>query len=261
MIRTSITTFIANEEIPAGARVKLVSGSAVRVELADAADVEIGTAILHSGKSSYAVDTEVGVALLTHPGTRTCLAAGAFAVGATVKRMADGKVDDTGAGDNFGIALEASAADLDLVEVLWLPSALATPADGAVTIAKLASETAATIISTSIEADNADPADGTALVTGQVLDAAGDPLAGSFLVLVASSTTALGAPSDRGDVTAAANSLIVTEYVADALILVRTHTDGSWGLVFDVTADETTHFTASIGGKTAVTSLAVTGND
>lgn len=121
MLRSSITSFIAAETIPAGARVKFASGSIVRVELADAADNEIGTAILHSGKSSYAVDTEVGVALVGHPGTRTCIATAAFAAGVIVKRDVDGKVDDGAAGSDFGIALEAAAEAGDTVEVLYLP--------------------------------------------------------------------------------------------------------------------------------------------
>jgi hypothetical protein len=125
MLSQSIKTFIADEVIPAGARVKLVSGNTARVQLAGETDGEIGTAILHSGKSSYAANTEVGVALLNHPGTRTCRAASAFAAGATVKRAAGGNVDDTGTGANFGIALEAATAAGDLVEVLFVPAAAA----------------------------------------------------------------------------------------------------------------------------------------
>jgi hypothetical protein len=136
-----ITTFIAHETIPAGARVKLVSGSAMRVELADAADNEIGTAILFSGKSSYAPDTEVGVKLIYSDGTRTALAAsGSVTAGGVVYRAADGKVSHTGS-DIFGYALEASAADGDPIEVLYAPAgADNTPADGSVTTTKLAAD-------------------------------------------------------------------------------------------------------------------------
>lgn len=138
MLTQSPATYIAAETIPAGARVKFVSGSSMRVELADAADVEIGTALLYNGKSSYAADTEVGVQLISDgTRTRTCIALSAIAVGATVQRAIDGKVDDAGAGDNFGIALDSAAADGDTLEVLSLPyllttlsSSLASSADG-----------------------------------------------------------------------------------------------------------------------------------
>jgi hypothetical protein len=124
MLSPNIVSFIASETIPAGARVKFVAGSGSRVQLADAAEVEIGTAILHSGKDSYPAESAVGVKLINDPGTRTCLAGGAFAEGATVKRDADGKVDDGAAGDNFGIAIEAASGAGDLVEVLALPGVL-----------------------------------------------------------------------------------------------------------------------------------------
>lgn len=124
MIRFSPTTFIANEVIPAGARVKFVAGSAVRVELADAADdLELGTAILHSGKDSYAVDSEVGVQLRAASATRTAIAAnGSITAGAPVYRADDGKVSNASVGGSTvcGIALEASGADGDKIEILGL---------------------------------------------------------------------------------------------------------------------------------------------
>jgi hypothetical protein len=124
MLSPDIVSFVANENIPAGARVKFVANNPARVQLAGADDVEIGTAILHSGKSSYAAGTPVGVKLANSPGTRTCLASGAFAAGATVKRAANGKVDDGAAGANYGIAMEASTGDGDMPEVLALPGIL-----------------------------------------------------------------------------------------------------------------------------------------
>lgn len=107
--------------IPAGARVKFDTNSVSSVVVAGHADQEIGTAILYSGKASYAVGESIGVKFLNAPGTRTLIASGAFAIGATLKRDDNGKVDDGAAGTNFAIALEAAAADGDLVEALCLP--------------------------------------------------------------------------------------------------------------------------------------------
>jgi hypothetical protein len=267
MIRTSPTTFLAYEAIPAGARVKLRAAGVV--ELADAADQEIGHALLHSGKSSYPANTPVGVQLINQPGTVTALAGGNIAAGDKVYRTGDGKVLGTADGACIGTAFEAGA-DGDWIEILRDPTLAVVPADGSVTAAKLAAggvgaaaladAVADAVITTTIAAANTGTPNGVAHVTGQVKDAQGNALAGTFLVTVTSATSAGGAPSDRGDVAAAANSLIVVELVPDALIVVRTHTDGSWGLDFDTTANETVHFQASLGGKTVATSLAVLGN-
>jgi hypothetical protein len=119
MLSPNIVSFIAAELILAGARVKFAAGSAIRVVNAGINDAEIGTAILHSGKSSYAAEDAVGVKLSADPGSRTCIAAGAIANGATIKRAANGKVDDSGNGSEVGIALESAGADGDSVECLF----------------------------------------------------------------------------------------------------------------------------------------------
>lgn len=120
MLSQSIVSYIAAETIPAGARVKFVSGSANRVELAGANDIEIGTAILFSGKSSYAAESAVGVALANHPGTRTVLAdACDITEGESLYRANDGKVADSGT-SLFGVALAASSAANDNIEALLL---------------------------------------------------------------------------------------------------------------------------------------------
>ncbi len=123
MLTPQIASFIATEAIPAGARVKFTSGSVVAVELADAADREIGIAILHSGKSSYAAGDPVGV-FMRFP-TVTLYASGAFSAGATLRRMVDGGVDDTGTGAPFAIALEAATAAGDFIEGLLLDAPVA----------------------------------------------------------------------------------------------------------------------------------------
>jgi hypothetical protein len=116
MLSHSTTTFVAYETIPAGSRVVLRADGLVA--LAGVADTEIGTAILHSGKSSYAAGDPVGVALVNHPGTVTCVASEAITKAAVVKRAAGGKVAVSGAGTTVGIAFESADADGEFIEVL-----------------------------------------------------------------------------------------------------------------------------------------------
>jgi hypothetical protein len=81
-------------------------------------EAEIGTAILHCGKDSYADGTAVGVKLLAEAGGRHVIAAGAIVKGASLLRAANGKVDDGGAGTEIGlVALEDAAAD-DVFEAI-----------------------------------------------------------------------------------------------------------------------------------------------
>ena len=262
MLRNSITSFLATELIPAGARVKFTAGSITHVELADLGDVEIGTAILHAGKSSYAAESAVGVALITHPGTRTCVAAGAIAAGAIVKRADDGKVDDTGAGNNFGVALEAADGDGDMIEVVAIPGLLVTPSDASVTLAKLADPVADQIFTTSIAVANTGTPDGVAHVTGQVKDAQGNALAGRFHLSVFLGSAAFGAPNAQGGTAAAAaNTRILVADTANCLFQVLTHSDGTWGVDFTSAAgNETVHAHAAVTGVFATANAAITGN-
>lgn len=115
MLITDIkATFNATEDIPAGRRVKYVAGGGVA--LADDSETEIGVSGLHSGKLTYASGEAVQVVLRCLP--VLCEAAGTFADGATVKQMADGKVDDTGTGGDFGLALQAATASGEYIQVL-----------------------------------------------------------------------------------------------------------------------------------------------
>lgn len=121
MLSHNIVTYVAAVAIPAGSRVKFVAGSAISVTLAGAQDIEIGTAILHSGRLSYPAGTAVGVKLMNDSGTRTCVATTALTAGQLVRRAAAGQVDDTaGVGDPFGYACEVAAAG-EFVEVLTIP--------------------------------------------------------------------------------------------------------------------------------------------
>ena len=111
-----LTSFVANETIPAGARVKYIG--AAKVALAGLADVEIGQAILDTGKSSYAAGTAVGI-VLKRP-LQYAIAAGPIVDGSTVKRAAAGKVAADGEGAACAIALEGADADGDVIVVMPL---------------------------------------------------------------------------------------------------------------------------------------------
>lgn len=137
MLSHSIVSFTAFEMILGGARVVLRPD--LTIANAGIADKEIGVAILYSGKSAYFPGSSVGVALVNHPGTVTCLAAGAIPAGSVVKRAANGQVAADGAGDNFGVALlDAATAAGDYIEVLRDPTVLATVADASVSTGKVA---------------------------------------------------------------------------------------------------------------------------
>lgn len=108
-------TFIADEAIAINLRVKLDSDG--KVTVAGLADKEIGTAVT----PAFAAGDPVTVRLRTAAGTHKMIAIEALAVGATVYTEANGKVQDTAASTSFqvGVALEAAAADGDVIEVLY----------------------------------------------------------------------------------------------------------------------------------------------
>ena len=108
-------TFEADEAIAENLRVKLDSDG--KVTVAGLADKEIGTAVT----PAFAAGDNVTVRLRTAAGTHKMIAIEALAVGATVYTEANGKIQDTAASTSFqvGIALEAAAADGDVIEVLY----------------------------------------------------------------------------------------------------------------------------------------------
>ena len=106
-------TFEAGAALLKYRRVKLSSGL-----LAYAGD-EFGLGTLT--EEAFASGQYVSVALKNKPGTRLMVAAGAIAVGALVYAAANGKVDDTASTILEGVALTASSADGDVIEVLTVP--------------------------------------------------------------------------------------------------------------------------------------------
>jgi hypothetical protein len=108
-------TFIADEAIALNLRVKLDSDG--RVTIAGLADKEIGTCV----SPAFAAGQPVTVRLRTAAGTHKMIAQEALTVGAEVFTETGGKVQDTAQATSFrvGIALEAAAADGDVIEVLY----------------------------------------------------------------------------------------------------------------------------------------------
>lgn len=121
MLTPAKPTYIAAEAIPGGARVKFVAGSRMRIELADAGDAEIGTAIYYDGATSYAAESPVTVNLVSNPGGRSFLASGAILVSDTLFRADNGRVSASGSGAAIGLPLEAGA-DGDVIDGLILPA-------------------------------------------------------------------------------------------------------------------------------------------
>lgn len=254
MLSPGIPSYVAGETIPAGARVKFSPGSAIEVVLSDATDIEIGTAILYGGKDVYSEGDAVGVKLLADGGTRTAIANGVIAAGATVKRQDDGKVGTGGGGDNFGIACESATTDGDMIEVMWAPSALATPADAAVTTAKLATAVAQKIPTVAVSI--ADAGSHVATVTIQAKDAQGNNLAARVGVRVFFSATSFGAPTDLGAVVASTGAVLKAD-TTDALLTCVTDATGLLVLSYTLTGAGNIYAHAEAGGLYVVGNAAI----
>jgi len=259
-IRKGLTSFIAGEIIPAGRRVKLDSATptANTVLLAGATDDDIGVSTLEV--SSVAIGKAVPVMLNAEPGSVFVCAVDAIAANAVAYKAASGKISASGT-DIWGHALEASAADLELIEGLF-GRGVASIAAAAVTTAKLADAVADAIYNTTVAIANTGTPDGVAHVTGQVKDVQGNALVGRFEVCVFLAATAYGAPSAQSGTSAAlANSRILVADTANCLLQVLTHSDGSWGVEFTSAAGaETVHAHAAVRGQFATANAAITGN-
>lgn len=109
-------TFPNNAALDPFLRVKLTAGYLVA---AGAADDELGTL----EQRTFATDGTAAVVPMNTEGTRLMVAAGAITQYADVYRAASGKISATPNGKRLGIALEASAADGDQIEIYFLPAA------------------------------------------------------------------------------------------------------------------------------------------
>lgn len=112
-IEGPVRTFFAGGALGINLRVKL-DGSG-KLTLAAATDLELGTL----EKEAFADGDVVPVRLRNAQGTVKMIGNEAIPAEAVVFTAADGKVSDTqGAGSRVGIALEAIAADTEVLEVL-----------------------------------------------------------------------------------------------------------------------------------------------
>lgn len=107
-------TFTAGEAIAANLRVKLHTDGTVMI--AGLAEKDIGTA----EHAAIATGDRLTVRLRTAAGTAKMVAKEAIAVGSHLYTEAGGKVQDTNETTSFlvGTAMEAAAADNDVIEVL-----------------------------------------------------------------------------------------------------------------------------------------------
>jgi hypothetical protein len=112
-------TFTANGALTPKVRVKITAGSTTdppQVEVAGAGEEHIG--MTEFAAPSGALVSRSGRKV---PGDSRGTAAGAFAVGAALYGAAAGKVDDVAAGSIIGYAVEAAAADGDIVKIIDHP--------------------------------------------------------------------------------------------------------------------------------------------
>lgn len=113
---TGHKTFVCDEALAMYSRVKLDADG--RVTTAGLADQCVGTA----RNATFAAGEAVDVMLASACGTRKMIAVEALAIGAIVYGEAGGKIQDTAASTSYkvGVALEAAAADGDVIEVMMI---------------------------------------------------------------------------------------------------------------------------------------------
>lgn len=114
-VDTNTKGFKVDAAIGANLRVKLTA-NANEVTVAGLADKDIGV----TQNETFAAGERVNVKFRTAAGTHKVIASEALAIGATLYTEASGKVQDTAQATAFqwGTALEAAAADGDIIEAL-----------------------------------------------------------------------------------------------------------------------------------------------
>ena len=113
-VDSNTKAFAAAGTIAQFARVKLGSGGTITA--AALADIEIGIAMERAASGDV-----IPVKLRSGVGTCKAIAAAAITRGANVYSAASGKVSVSATGAyNLGIAIEAAAANGDIIEILYL---------------------------------------------------------------------------------------------------------------------------------------------
>jgi hypothetical protein len=204
--------------------------------------------IAHVGTIAYAADDE----------TVANTSDNAIKAGLVIAIETDGVWIDT----RYHVPVAGTPADGSVTAAKLAANAVETAKikDANVTAPKLADAVADLIRTTTVAIANTATPDGKANVTGAVKDAQGNALAGRFLVAVYFDDAAYGAPSDLGALTAKTNSALLAEVVDDAVALVLTHSDGTWGVELDTAADGTVHVHAAVLAAFATANVAITGN-
>tara|TARA_R100000808_G_scaffold20286_1_gene43931 strand:+ start:3203 stop:3586 length:384 start_codon:yes stop_codon:yes gene_type:complete len=110
----NVKTFEADGAIAQFARVQLDADG--KVTTAGLTAKDIGTA----EREAFAAGDKIPVRLRTASGTHKVIASEAVAVGGTLHTQASGKVGDTATatGYEYGMAIEASSADGDIIEAI-----------------------------------------------------------------------------------------------------------------------------------------------
>lgn len=147
---------------------------------------------------------------------------------------------------------ELDAALRDEVESL-LPAEVAEQLPAVVAAAKIYTATVAV--------ENSTPEDGTANITGQVIDGNEDPVTGRHVIKVWLSATANSAPVDLGELTAKANTVILSEQVTDGFAEILTHSDGSYGLELATDTAGSVYCNVVYVGPVASDDAAIAGNE
>lgn len=157
-------------------RVKITAG---QIAVAGAADTCVGTL----EEASFNAGDMRAVRLRTAQGTRKMVAAGAIAAGAPFYAAAGGKISATPNGNPEGFAIEAAAANNDVIEVMMDAIGLKTVSGQQVTVTAV--DTVVTGLNTVLQVVASfedDPGLDPALVTAQVGNQAGAPAAGSIII-------------------------------------------------------------------------------
>jgi hypothetical protein len=235
--------FTAGGAIAQHLRVKLTAGVLV---LALAVDRALGT----MRDSAFATGDNRAVRLRSANGTSRYVANGAIAQGVKVYGAAGGKITATPAlgAALVGDSLEAAGADGDVIEVLHHSSGGTALGQGNLTFT---------------------PAAGGANVsnvTVQVVDSAGNALAGVFNFDLWLSDAATGAnvtaTTASGTVTAGASGVVIGTYTAKKSLRVQTDTTGKFILAITDTAKTGFYVAGQMpgAGQTVISSVLVTGN-
>lgn len=102
-----------------------------------------------------------------------------------------------------------------------------------------------------------DNADGTGTLAVQVVDLAGNSVAGYFQFSFRTSATAYGAAADLGDFAATAGQILI-EHTTDALGVVETNSSGAATLTITPTTDDEVFIQAELNGEVVATSIDIT---